>query len=399
MPYYIGDVIKESKKLVIRTPEEFKKTGIDAKIKTRVDSVDPKKGSLSLSDGTSLPYDFLVMATGAEAIRLDIPGRDLEGVYVFRDLTDALKMKSYLNEKGCRKAVLIGAGYIGMEMCEALRSLGIEVKVMDILPRPTVRWDAEFTKMIMEELAKNQVEFLPETQPLAIEKGKDYRLKLQTSAGELDADLVLMGVGTTRNTALAKSMGLALGESGAIKVDFRQKTSQDRVYAVGDCCEVFHKVAGRWVYIPLGDVANKQGRVAGQNIGGYPAEFPGVVGAQAFKVFNLEVAATGLTEEEAAKYGFQPVSAMIWGLPVGRPMAKGEKLGIKLVGDKTTGKLLGGQCIGEKGAVQRVSSLSVALWAGLSVDEVGYLDLPYAPPFGGAWDAIHITAQSLRGKM
>jgi len=399
MPYYIGDVIKESKKLVIRTPEEFKKTGIDVKIKTRVDGVDPKKGSLSLSDGTLLPYDLLVMATGAEAIRLDIPGRDMEGVYVIRDLTDALKMKSYLNEKGCKKAVLIGAGYIGMEMCEALRNLGIEVKVMDILPRPTVRWDAEFTKMIVEELAKNQVEFLPETKPLAIEKGKDYRLKLHTSGGELDADLVLMGVGTKRNAVLAESMGLAMGESGAIKVDFRQKTSREGVYAVGDCCEVFHKVAGRWVYFPLGDVANKQGRVAGQNIGGYPAEFPGVVGAQAFKVFNLEVAATGLTEEEAAKYGFQPVSAMIWGLPVGRPMAKGEKLGVKLVGDKTTGKLLGGQCIGEKGAVQRVSSLSVALWAGLSVDEVGYLDLPYAPPFGGAWDAIHIAAQSLRGKM
>jgi NADPH-dependent 2,4-dienoyl-CoA reductase/sulfur reductase-like enzyme len=399
MPYYIGDVIKESKKLVIRTPEEFKKTGIDVKIKTRVDGVDPQKSSLYLSDGTSLPYDLLVMATGAEAARLDIPGRDLEGVYVFRNLTDALKMKSYLNEQGCKKAVLIGAGYIGMEMCEALRSLGIEVKVMDILPRPTVRWDAEFTKMIVEELAKNHVEFLPETKPLAIEKGKDYRLKLQTSGGELDADLVLMGVGTKRNAVLAESMGLAMGESGAIKVDFRQKTSREGVYAVGDCCEVFHKVAGRWVYFPLGDVANKQGRVAGQNIGGYPAEFPGVVGAQAFKVFKLEVAATGLTEEEAAKYGFQPVSVMISGLPVGRPMAKGEKLGVKLVGDKTTGKLLGGQCIGEKGAVQRVSSLSVALWAGLSVDEVGYLDLPYAPPFGGAWDAIHIAAQSLRGKM
>jgi len=399
MPYYIGDVIKESKRLVIRTPEEFKKTGIEVKIKTRVDSVDPQKGSLSLSDGTSLPYDFLVMATGAEAIRLDIPGRDLEGVYVFRDLTHALKMKSYLNEQSCKKAVLIGAGYIGMEMCEALRGLGIEVKVMDILPRPAVRWDAEFTKMIVDELAKNQVEFLPETKPLAIEKGKDYRLKMHTSSGELDADLVLMGVGTKRNAALAESIGIALGESGAIKVDFRQKTSREGVYAVGDCCEVFHKVAGRWVYFPLGDVANKQGRVAGQNIGGYPAEFPGVVGAQAFKVFKLEAAATGLTEEEAAKYGFEPVSAMIWGLPVGRPMAKGEKLGIKLVGDKKTGKLLGGQCIGEKGAVQRVSSLSVALWAGLTVDEVGYLDLPYAPPFGGAWDAIHITAQSLRGKM
>ena len=399
MPYYIGDVIKESKRLVIRTPEEFKKTGIDVKIKTQVDGVDIQKGSLYLSDGTTLPYDLLVMATGADALRLDIPGADMEGVHVIRNLMETLKLKAYLNEQGCRKAVLIGAGYIGMEMCEALRNLGIEVKVMDILPRPVIRWDAEFTKMIVEELVRNQVEFIPETKPLAIEKGKDYRLKLLTSRGDLDADLVLMGVGTKRNTALAESIGLAMGECGAIKVDFRQKTSREGMYAVGDCCEVFHKVAGKWVYFPLGDIANKQGRVAGQNIGGYPAEFPGIVGAQAFKVFNLEVAATGLTEEEASKYGFQPVSVLIWGLPVGRPMAKGEKLGVKLVGDKTTGKLLGGQCIGEKGAVQRVSSLSVALWAGLSVDEVGYLDLPYAPPFGGAWDAIHIAAQSLRGKM
>jgi len=399
MPYYIGDVIKESKKLVIRTPENFKKTGIDVKIKTRVDGVDPKKGSLFLSDGTSLPYDVLVMATGAEAIRLDIPGRDLEGVFVFRDLTDALKIKSYLNEKGCRKAVLIGGGFIVMEMCEALRNLGLETTVMIRGTRPVVRWDAEFTKMIVEELGKNNVLFLPETKPVAIEKGKDSHFVLRTDKGDVAADVILMGVGIRHNVDLAQSAGLALGESGAIKVDFRQRTSREGVYAVGDCCEVFHKVAGRWVYFPLGDIANKQGRVAGQNIGGYPAEFPGIVGAQAFKVFHLEVAATGLTEEEAAKYGFQPVSALIWGLPVGRPMAKGEKLGVKLVGDKTTGKLLGGQCIGEKGAVQRVSSLSVALWAGLSVDEVGYLDLPYAPPFGGAWDAIHIAAQSLRGKM
>jgi NADPH-dependent 2,4-dienoyl-CoA reductase/sulfur reductase-like enzyme len=399
MPYYIGDVIKEYKRLVIRTPEEFKKTGIDARVKTNVESIDAQKGLLCLSDGSSLPYDYLVMATGADAVRLDIPGKDLEGVYVIRNLMDTLKMKSYLNEGGCKKAVLIGAGYIGMEMCEALRNLGCDVKVMDMLPRPAYRWDAEFTKMIVDELGKNQVEFLPETKPLAIEKGKGSRLIMSTSKGDLDADLVLMGVGTRYNTGLAKEMGLALGESGAIKVDFHQKTSLDNVWAVGDCCEVFHKVAGRWVYFPLGDIANKQGRVAGQNVGGAPVEFPGIVGAQAFKVFNLEVAATGLTEEEALKYGFEPASALIWGLPIGRPMAQGEKLGIKLVGDKKTGKLLGGQCIGEKGAVQRVSALSIALWSGLTVDELGYVDLPYAPPFGGAWDAIHIAAQDLARKL
>jgi len=399
MPYYIGDVIKESKRLVIRTPEEFKKTGIDARVKTNVESIDAQKGLLYLSDGSNLPYDYLVMATGADAVRLDIPGKDLEGVYVIRNLMDTLKIKSYLNEGGCKKAVLIGGGYIGMEMCEALRNVGVDVKVIDILPRPACRWDPEFSKLIVEELGKNQVEFLPETKPLSIEKGKECRLKLITSNGALDADMVMMGVGTRYNTALAQSMGIEMGQSGAIKVDFHQKTSREGVWAVGDCCEVFHKVAGRWVYFPLGDIANKQGRVAGQNVGGAPVEFPGIVGAQAFKVFNLEVAATGLTEEEALKYGFDPAVALIWGLPIGRPMATGEKLGIKLVGDKKTGKLLGAQCIGRKGAVQRVSALSIALWSGLTVDELGYVDLPYAPPFGGAWDAIHIAAQDLARKL
>lgn len=400
MPYYIGDVIRDPDRLIIRTPEAFKKAGIDVKTGTRIEGIDMKRGEVYSSDGTRTPYDSLVLATGASATRLDIPGKDLEGVFVLRNLTDGLKIKSYLNDQGCRKAILIGAGYIGMEMCEAMRRLGIETKVLDVLSQPVTRWDPEFTGWIVEELGRNQVEFLPNVKPLALEKGTDYRLRLIADNGVLDdADMILMGVGTRKNTELAESMGLALGKSGAIKVDFRQKTSLEGVYAVGDCCEVFHKVAESWVYFPLGDVANKQGRVAGRNIGGQPAEFPGIVGAQSFKVFNLEVAAAGLTEEEASKYGFQPVSALIWGNPVSLPLSKGEKIGMKLVADRTTGKLLGAQCIGEKGAVQRISSLSVALWAGLTVDEIGYLDFPYAPPFGGAWDVIHIAAQLLRGRM
>jgi len=399
MPYYIGDVIKDYKRLVIRTPEEFKKTGIDVKIRTRVDGVDPAKGRVFLSDGSSLPYDVLVMATGADAIRLEVPGSDLEGVFVLRNLTDALRLKSFITEKDCRKAVLVGGGYIAMEMCEALRNLGLETTVMVRRTRPVMRWEAEFGKIILEELGKHGVLFLPETKPVAVEKGKGSRLRLITDKGELDADLILMGVGARPNTALAESIGLALGESGAIKVDARQRTSMEGVYAVGDCCEAFHRVSSRWVYMPLGDIANKQGRITGQNIGRYPSEFPGIVGAQCFKVFNLEVGATGLTEEEAEKCGFQPASSMIWGLPVGRPMARGEKLGVKLVADKNTGKLLGGQCIGEKGAVQRINSLSVALFAGMTLDDVSYLDLAYAPPFGGAWDAIHVAAQNLRARI
>jgi pyruvate/2-oxoglutarate dehydrogenase complex dihydrolipoamide dehydrogenase (E3) component len=295
--------------------------------------------------------------------------------------------------------VIVGAGYIGMEMCEAFRSLGIETQVIDILPRPALRWDQEFAKLMVEELGRNQVAFLPGTKPLSIEKGQDFALKLITDKGSLDADIILMGLGTKRNTRLAESIGAQMGKSGAISVDFFQRTSREEVYAVGDCCEVFHRVAGKWVYYPLGDIANKQGRTAGINIGGGEAQFAGIVGAQSFKLFNLEVAATGLTEEEAQKYGFQPVSTLIWGLPVGRPMARGEKLGMKLVADKPTGRLLGAQAVGEKGAVARINSLSVALWSGLTLEEIGYLDLAYAPTFGGAWDAIHIAAQGLMRKL
>ncbi|HOI72823.1 MAG TPA: FAD-dependent oxidoreductase [Syntrophales bacterium] len=399
MPYYIGDVIKDYKRLVIRTPEEFGKTGIEVKIRTRALDIDLRKGLVHLSDDSSIPYDFLVMATGAEAVRLDIPGADLEGVFVLRNLTDALRFKSYLNEHNCRKAVLIGGGFIAMEMCEALRNLGIETTVMIRGCRPVTRWDPEFTNLIVEELKQNDVTFLPETKPLSIERGTNGGLVLNTDKGEVAADIVLSGVGIHSSTKLAKAIGLEMGASGAIKVDHRQRTSIEGIYAVGDCCEVFHKVAGRWVYLPLGDIANKQGRVAGQNIGGHMAEFPGVVGAQSFKVFDLEVGAAGLTEDEAVRYGFQPVSTMIWGLPIGRPMSRGEKLGVKLIADKTSGRLLGGQCIGEKGAIQRTFALSVALWSELSIDEVGYLDLPYSPPFGGAWDAIHVVAQSLRARM
>jgi CoA-dependent NAD(P)H sulfur oxidoreductase len=399
MPYYIGDVIKDYNKLVIRTPEGFQKTGINVKIKSRVEDIDASKGMVYLSDSTSMPYDILVMATGGDAARPDIPGIDLEGIFVMRNLMDTLRLKSYINDKACRKAVIIGGGFIAMEMCEALKNLGIDTTVMIRGCRPVTRWDVEFTDIIIEEIKKKGISFVPETKFLAIEEGTNSRLLLKTDKGDIDADLILLGVGAHHNVKLARAAGVELGESGAIKVDFSQRTSREGIYAVGDCCEVFHRVTQRWAYFPLGDIANKQGRIAGQNIGGAKVEFPGIVGAQSFKVFDLEVGTTGLTEKEAIKYGFQPISALIQGLPVGRPMSKGEKLILKLVADKTTGKLIGGQCVGEKGAIQRIFALSVALWSGLSINEVGYLDFPYAPPFGGAWDAIHVAAQELARKL
>ncbi len=399
MPYYIGDVIREKEKLIARTPEEFRKTGIDVMLRTNVEKIDPARRTVSLSTGKDLPYDVLVMATGADAVRPGIPGEDLDGVFPLRHLADGLKVKDYLDNARCRKAVIIGGGFIAMEMAEAFRNLQMDVKVMDILPAPVARWSGELSLYILEELQKNGVEFLPETMPFSIETGSECRLRVKTSRGDLDADIVLVAIGIRRNITLAESIGLKMGETGAIQVNFSQRTSSENVYAVGDCCEVFNRVSRRWTYGPLGDVANKQGRIAGQNIGGYPGIFPGVVGAQSFKLFGLEVAAAGLTEAEAVKSGFAPVSLFMWGLPIGRSLSKGEKLGLNMTADKSTGKLLGAQCVGTQGAVKRINILSVALWNDMNLEEIGYLDLGYSPVFGGAWDPIHIAAQNLARKL
>jgi NADPH-dependent 2,4-dienoyl-CoA reductase/sulfur reductase-like enzyme len=396
MPYYIGDVIKDEKKLIARTPEKFRETGIDVRIDTRVEEVDPKGGRVRLADGEALPYDILVLGTGTTPLLPGIPGETLEGVFTLKRFTDAIRIKAWLREVPCRKAIIVGAGFIGMEMCEAIRNLGIETQVFHRGTLPVNRWDPEFSQAVLDELRWHGVDFVTETEMRAVEEGKNHRLRLVTNHGEAEADMILMAVGIRPDVALAKQMGLPLGETGAIRVNFSQRTPREGVYAVGDCCESFHRVSGRWVNIPLGDIANKQGRVAGRNIGGGSMIFSGIVGAQSFKVFDLEVAATGLDEREAALSGFHPASTLIWGNAIAGSMPGNTKLGLKLIADRATGKLLGAQAVGKAGAVSRINTLSAALWAGLTLDDVGWLDLAYAPPVGPSWDPIHIAAQALR---
>ncbi len=396
MPYYIGDVIKEETRLIARTPEKFRETGIDVRIDSRVEEVDEKAGEVRLVDGTRIPYDVLVFGTGTTPLMPGIPGEEREGVFTLKKFTDALRIKAWLREVPCRKAIIVGAGFIGMEMCEAIRNLGIEVQVFHRGTLPVNRWDPEFSKTVLDELRKHQVDFVTDAEVKAVETGMKHRLRLVTNHGAAEADMILMAVGIRPDVALPKQMGLPLGKTGAIQVNFSQKTSREEVYAVGDCCESFHRVSGHWVNIPLGDIANKQGRVAGRNIGGGAMIFPGIVGAQSFKVFDLEVAATGLDEREAIEAGFHPASTLIWGNAIAGSMPRNTKVGLKLIADRATGKLLGAQAVGTAGAVSRINTLSAALWAGLNLDDVGWLDLAYAPPVGPAWDPIHIAAQTLK---
>jgi NADPH-dependent 2,4-dienoyl-CoA reductase/sulfur reductase-like enzyme len=399
MPYYIGDVIKEEKKLIARTPEKFRETGVDVRIDSRVEEVDGKAGEVRLADGTRLPYDTLVLGTGTTPLLPGIPGEEREGVFTLKKFTDALRIKAWLRELPCRKVIIVGAGFIGLEVSEAIRNLGIEMQLFHRGKLPANRWDPEFSQAVLDELRMRQVEFVADTETKAVEAGKDYRLRLVTNHGKAEADMILMAVGIRPEITLAKQMGLPLGKTGAIRVNFSQMTPREGVYAVGDCCESFHRVSGRWVNIPLGDIANKQGRVAGRNIGGGAMIFPGIVGAQCFKVFDLEVAATGLDEREAAQSGFHPVSVLIWGNAIAGSMPGNTKLGLKLIADRATGKLLGAQAVGKAGVVSRINTLSAALWSGLTLDDVGWLDLAYSPPFGSSWDLIHIAAQALKRKL
>ena len=394
MPYYIGDVIQDENKLIARTPEKFRETGIEVLTHTRVTGVDTAKGLVEIKGRPSLNYDYLLFATGASAFVPDIPGLDLPDVCSLRNLEDAIAIKARLKEINARRVVVVGAGFIGLEMSEALTEAGIAVTVIHKDPLPANRWDPALSSMMLEELQSHGVNFVASASASVIEKGAGAPLCVKTSQGDFEGDLVLMAIGVRPNVALAKSIGLKIGETGAISVNFAQRTSIENIFAAGDCCESFHRVSRRWVNIPLGDIANKQGRVAGRNIGGRPLHFDGVVGAQSFRLFGLECAATGLTEKEAVAAGFSPVMNVTWGNTMAPAMGP-RKIGLKLVADRSTGRLLGAQAVGAAGTVGRIDALSVALWNGMNLDQVGYLDLAYAPPFSAAWDVIHNAAQAL----
>lgn len=394
-PYYIGDIIKDANQLVARTPEKFREGGIDVRLETNVTNINPRENFVETKDGNKFSYDFLVIGTGTSAFIPDMQGTDLPGVYSLRNLEDAIHIKTWLREKKARNIVIIGGGFIGLEMSEALHAAGIATTIIHKDTLPANRWDAELASVMLEELQAHGVKFIGNAQATAVEKATGTSLKVTTDKGTWQGDMVLLAVGVRPDTTLAKAAGFNIGKTGAIAVNFAQQTSVENVYAVGDCCESWHRVSRRWVNIPLGDIANKQGRVAGRNIGGKPLTFDGIVGAQSFRLFNLECAATGLSEKESLDAGYSPVSNITWGSAM-VPALGMKRIGLKLIADKSSGKLLGAQAVGVAGVVGRINVLSVALWTGLRIDEIGYIDLAYAPPFSGAWDIIHNAAQALR---
>lgn len=393
-PYYVGDLISDLNLLIARTPEKFREGGIDIQLNAEVVDIDPEKNIVAVKDGRRFPYDTLVIATGTSAVIPDMPGINLPGVFSLRNLENAMQIKAWLREKSAKRVIIIGGGFIALEMSEALHAAGIKTTIIHNSELPANRWDAALSSVMLKELRSHGVEFVPTAVAKTIEKGHETQLRVITDKGDWEGDMVLLAIGVRPNVELAKSLGLEIGESGAVAVNFAQQTSRENVYSAGDCCESFHKVSRRFVNIPLGDIANKQGRVAGRNIGGKPLVFDGVVGAQSFRLFDLECAATGISEQEAIDCGYSPASNITWGNAMSTAMGT-SPIGLKLIADRSSGKLLGAQAVGATGVVGRINVLSVALWTGLNLDQIGYLDLAYAPPFSPAWDVIHNAAQAL----
>jgi NADPH-dependent 2,4-dienoyl-CoA reductase/sulfur reductase-like enzyme len=360
-----------------------------------VDSIRPREQTVRLANGETLGFDHLMFAAGATPRLPEVPGRDLEGIFTLRNVSDALRIKSFLEERRAGRAVVVGAGLVALEMCEAFRKCGLETTILYRRDLPLLRLGLEFAAKIHEELEAKGVVSMPNASVEGFERAGDGGIIVRTRSVSLETDLVLLGIGVTPSVSLADQAGITLGPTGAVAVNDHLQTNIPIVYAAGDCCECYHRVSRRPVYAPLGDIANKQGRIAGANIAGQNVSFPGIVGSICFKVFDLEVASTGLTPEEARQAGLEASAVTIQGNSRAHSYPGSRKLWLRLVGDTANGRLLGAQAVGGDGVVSRINALAAALTGGLSLEEVAYMDLAYAPPFSGAWDPIHIAAQQL----
>jgi NADPH-dependent 2,4-dienoyl-CoA reductase/sulfur reductase-like enzyme len=364
-----------------------------------VSSIHPAKKTVSVTTGQDtfhLTYDKLLIATGASPVKPDIPGLDLPGVLVLKSLQDGRVIKEMVSGPGVKKAVLMGMGYIALEMVEALHARNIMAEM--VKPRPALLpWmNPEMSAVVQEEVERHGVVLhLGQTFTHVEQEGKT--LKVICTDRVLDGQLVLVAVGIQPNSELASEAGLELGPSQSIAVDKATRTSNEHIYAAGDCADAFHVVTGRRTWIPLALRANRAGYAAADNVTGKRAELDGVAGTAVFKVFDLQVARTGLGVQEAEEEGFTPVEIVIRGRA--RALPNPDPLWVQLVGDQKTGRLLGGQLLGREGAAHRVNALAVALHQQMTVEAFSQCDLAYAPPFSPVWDPMLTAANQLLKKL
>ena len=412
-PYYVGGYFDDRNMLlctptgVTRDPLYYLNAkGIEARTNTEVTAIDRKArtvacASLLTGETKTLGYDKLIIATGAVPRIPPVPGADLDGVTTLQSMKDADFLRKIRDEGKIKKAVVIGGGLIGIETCEALQLAGIDITVIELLPQLLTFLDWELAKLVENHVKGKSANIITDNGIIEFlgNEGKLTGVKLQNGA-ELDCELAVVAIGVTPNVRLAKEAGIKIGELGGIEVNEYMQTSDENIYAVGDCVESLNRITGRKVLAPYGDLANLQGRVAGENAAaGNRVTFPGTIQTGICKVFDYAAGSTGLSETMAHRLGYNDIITVVNASPDKPGFMEGLLLVTKLVADRKTGKVLGAQCVGPGNVSKQIAQWAMAIQGGLCVEDIVNSDLPYAPPFSLAIDHFIATAHIMQNKM
>ncbi|MFG5722107.1 FAD-dependent oxidoreductase [Streptomyces murinus] len=400
IPYWVGGAVPERDDLIARTPKEHRARDIDLRLRTEVTELDvagQRVRARDLESGAEswTSYDKLVIATGARPVRPELPGADAPGVHGVQTLDDGQALIDTLTRAKGRRAVVVGAGYIGVEMAEALIDRGFEVTVVNRGEQPMSTLDPDMGRLVHRAMEGLGITMVNGTEVTEILTGADGRVRaVATRHAEYPADVVVLGIGVLPETALARAAGLPLGAHGGLLTDLAMRVrGHEDIWAGGDCVEVLNLVSGQEQYVPLGTHANKHGQVIGTNAGGGYATFPGVVGTAVSKVCDLEIARTGLREKDARRVGLEFEAVTIESTSRAGYYPGASPMTVKMLAERRTGRLLGVQIVGREGAAKRVDIAAVALTARLTVEQMTALDLGYAPPFSPVWDPVLVAAR------
>lgn len=398
LPYYISDDVKSVEKLFALTADEARRErGIDVRLfkeATEIDIGGKRVIAKDVKSGFLESYDFdkLVIATGASPIIPNFEGVNLKGIFTIRNINDGIAIKNFISDRRPKEAVIVGGGYIGLEMSESLRKRGLNVTVVEKMDRLLGTMEKEVSEKVESVLQKEGVTVMKNVSVKAFYGKEGYVRSVALDSNEIPCDIVILSIGVRPNSDLAKRAGIELGVAESIRIDNFMRTNYEDVYACGDCAEAIHLVTGKRVYIPLGTTANRQGRIAGENVAGKKTEFKGVLGTAMTKVFELEVARTGLSSIEAEREKMDFVKVTIEGSSRSKAYPSGKPILVTYIVERSSGMLLGAQLVGEEGVALRVDTVASCIYNRMTVYDVASIDLGYAPPFATVWDPILIAA-------
>jgi NADPH-dependent 2,4-dienoyl-CoA reductase/sulfur reductase-like enzyme len=398
--YWVAGDVPDGESLVARSPDAHRAHGIDLRMLTEVEAIDVPAGNVSVRDLASgrryrEGFDHLVLATGAVPVRPPVAGVDAGGVFGVQTLDDGAALLVGLGRLRPRRAVVVGGGYIGVEMAEALARRHMAVTVIDRAAQPMSMLDLDMGELVHQAMEEVGINVRTDTTVTGFDTDGEGRVQsVVTNDGAVPADVVVLGLGVRPNTVLASQAGLPLGDHGGLRTDIQMRVlGHDRLWAGGDCVEVLNLVSGHYQPVPLGTHANKHGRVIGRNIAGSYTTFPGVVGTAVSKVCNLEIGRTGLRERDATYAGFGYVTVTVQSGTRAAYFPGAQRLTVKMTAERDTGRLLGAQIVGNEGSAKRIDTAATALWNQMTVEEMTALDLGYAPPFSPVWDPILVAAR------